>query len=101
MKRLWDCITQHQVVTWFCHAAISCSVAAAFIPLGLWWVSKALWGMALLYLGKEIWDLFKHARELDRDMDPDGITPRTDFFGDLAGPLTAAITGQLCLWASL
>lgn len=100
MKKLWKRLTEHQVVTWFCHAVISCSVAAAFIPLGLWWVSKALWAMAFLYLCKEIFDLFDHALELDEAFDPDGVTPRTDFFGDLAGPLTAALAGQICLWAS-
>ena len=100
LNRLWNTLTKHQALTWFCHAAIACAIAATFIPLGLGWVSKALWVVALLYLCKEIWDLFKHARALDRAFDPDGITPRTDFFGDLVGPLTAAVAGQICLWAS-
>ena len=101
MKHLWKWITAYQVVTWFCHALISTTVALCFWPLGLNAVRWALWGMALFYLIREIMDLFKHARELDKAFDPEGITPRTDFFGDLVGPLTAAWTAQICYWVSL
>ena len=100
MRRLWNALTRYQVVTWFCHALISTSVGLCFWPLGLNAVRIALWVCAGLYLIREIMDLFKHAQALDQAFDPEGITPKTDFFGDLVGPLTAAWTAQICYWVS-
>ena len=101
MKKLWNVLTRYQVVTWYCHALIATCVGLAFWPLGLNAVRIALWVTAALYLFKEIWDLFCHAADLnDPDFDPEGITPRTDFFGDLVGPLTAAWTAQICYWVA-
>lgn len=101
MKKLWNALTRYQVVTWYCHALIATCVGLVFWPFGLSTMRIALWVCALLYLLKEIWDLFEHAANLeDPDFDEEGITPKTDFFGDLVGPLTAAWTAQICYWVS-
>ena len=99
LRKLWLFFTRNQVRTWWAHSAIAWIAAAAASPWGIVFVSKVLWTVALCYLVKEIMDIFKHLAYATDAFDGQGITPRTDFHGDIVGPVSAAVVAQICAWA--
>ena len=98
LRKLWRVATRNQVRTWWVHAAISCLIGGIFAPWGIDAVSKALWVVALCYFVKEVLDIFKHMAYATRAFDGQGVSPRIDFHGDIVGPTTAAVVGQICAW---
>jgi len=89
--------------TWAEHAAIATlgPFAVGLVNHSLGLVAFAAWALLAYFVGiREYLDRKMHLARGDWDTPSarDGVTPRVDRWGDLVGPVTAAVAYTLAWW---